>query len=368
MTCACGGASSAPWIDWPDVPLVNELPKPGEVTSSRYRLRVVRCLACGTARVVDPPPPEVIFTPDYPYQSGVSRPFVDHANRFAHALHRRLAAWPVPTFVIDVGSNDGTLAHAIRRPDVAVREVDPARPEAEIQGFFPDVSRGWQGGVWHAITAFNVFAHIPDPRAFAAEAYRLVQSDGWFVVEVSDVADVLAGARLDTVYHEHMWYWSRPGLVRVLESVGFAVRDIETFPAQGGVMRVWAQKAVGPAYAVNTVPLVDDEPWQRALDIWDNRVSILRGVLDDGRRWAAYSAAAKGAMLAYALGDVATRLAYVVDETPDKQGRLTPYGVPIVPPETLDVDPVDGVVILAWNYAREIREKLRRFGGQVVVA
>jgi SAM-dependent methyltransferase len=245
--------------------------------------------------------------------------------------------------------------------------LDPARPEADIKGFFPQATQRspLQFG---AITAFNVFAHTPDPVGFAREAARLLVPDGWFVIEVTEVARLLAGARLDTCYHEHYWYWSRSGLAKVLERQGFAIRQIEVFPAQGGSMRVWAQKAEGPAWVADEGYLCDPDPWVQAESKWAYRVSALANIVRDGKRWAAYGAAAKGVILAYAADLGPNELSYVVDETPDKQGRLTPYGVPIVGPERLLDDPPDGVAILAWNYAREIRAKLRAFGGRVIVA
>jgi SAM-dependent methyltransferase len=326
-------------------------------------LTIDRCTVCGSARVRDPLPPEALFPPDYPYRSGASTPFVEHAKTFAEKLSKRFPS--DERHVLDIGSNDGTLVTVLRDYAYTVG-IDPGRPEADLHWFFPDTSRrpDFWDGKWAAITAFNVFAHVPDPRAFAEEAYRLLQPNGWFVVEVTEIAAILSGARLDTLYHEHMWYWSRTGLTRLLESVGFVIREIETFPVQGGAIRVWAQKADGPPWVTNESYLLDDAPWQRAIDVWDNRVSVLNSLTAAGT-WAGYSAAAKGVMFTHA---AQLPLVYVVDETPDKQGKLTPHGIPIVPPEHLAVDPPDGVVILAWNYAREIREKLRAFKGRVYVA
>jgi SAM-dependent methyltransferase len=372
INCACGGLT-VPWIDWPDVPLVNALTKPGEPPAPRHPLTIDRCTVCGSARVRDPLPPEALFPPDYPYQSGASRPFVEHVRTFATRLQWEVSRFfGAPKYVLDVGGNDGTLARAVNqhhsdtvRSFYAVT-IDPARPEATIQGFFPDATRSsWRSEALHAITAFNVFAHVPDPQAFAEEAYRLLKPNGWFVVEVTEIAAILSGARLDTLYHEHMWYWSRTGLTRLLESVGFVIREVETFPVQGGAIRVWAQKADGPQWVTNESYLLDAAPWQRALDTWDNRISVLTSLVQGGGKWAGYGAAAKGVMFTHA---AQLPLVYVVDETPDKQGKCTPHGIPIVPPEHLAVDPPDGVVILAWNYAREIREKLRAFKGRVYVA
>jgi hypothetical protein len=367
INCACGGLT-VPWIDWPDVPLVNALTKPGEPPAPRHPLTIDRCTVCGSARVRDPLPPEALFPPDYPYQSGASKPFTEHVKAFVQTLQTRGRRTGTPACrltgsVLDIGSNDGTLVDALCATGKAWG-IDPARAEADIQGFFPAVTQDWADDAWGAITAFNVFAHVPDPRAFAVEAYRLLRPNGWFVVEVTEIAAILSGARLDTLYHEHMWYWSRTGLTRLLESVGFVIREIETFPVQGGAIRVWAQKADGPPWVTNESYLLDDAPWQRAVDVWDNRVSVLKSLTATGT-WAGYSAAAKGVVFTHA---AQLPLVYVVDETPDKQGKLTPHGIPIVPPEHLAVDPPDGVIILAWNYAREIREKLRAFKGRVYVA
>lgn len=358
MICPCGG-QTATWVNWPNVPLVNALPQLGGEAPT-YDLDLRRCLACGTIQVANPPPAAVLFPPDYPYQSGPA--FAPHAAQLA----RQLAM--IGGRMLDVGSNDGTLVKAARDMGIHAVGLDASRPEAEIHGFFPHATRDWPGESWRLITALNVFAHIPDPLDFAAEAYRLLERGGIFVVEVSDLARVLAGARLDVLYHEHIWTWGRTGIVETLERVGFDIVTIDGLPAQGGAMRVWARKMGGQARYV-----VKDAPWHRvalfeeALAKWNLRISAIQHMLSDGARWVGYGAAAKGSMFAYHAKLGPAHLGYVVDETPGKQGRLTPYGVPIVPPERLAEDPPEGVLILAWNYATQIREKLRAFAGKVAV-
>jgi methylation protein EvaC len=317
-----------------------------------------RCLACGTLQVIDPPAPEVLFHPDYPYRSGSG--FVEHAAALA-----RIIALRTPLTVLDIGSNDGTFVRALQAEGIAAWGIDATHPAAEIRGFFPAVTVGWNAGSLSMITALNVLAHVPDPKAFAREVARLLMPGGWFIVEVSDLAHVLAGARIDTLYHEHQWTWSRAGLTAVLVQAGLGVQRIEALPAQGGSMRLWVQKGQ-PATWVSEAPyLRTDEPYERAWATWVSRCDAVRACLTG--RWAGYGAAAKGAMFAYHMGFTPTTLAYVIDETVEKHGRLTPWGAPIMPPEHLAIDPPDGVLILAWNYARGIRAKLRDFGGSVLV-
>lgn len=356
MTCPCGGQTAA-WVSWPDVPLVNVLGAEGP----RYPLTLRRCMACGTVQVVDPPPPSVLFPPTYPFQSGSG--FQKHAE----ALARQLAAWSGRT--LDVGSNDGTLVQALRYQGISAYGLDAARPEADFQGFFPEATRSMAAGSWETVTALNVFAHIPDPLAFAREAERLLVPGGWFVVEVVDLARMLLGARLDLLYHEHIWTWSRAGLVEVLEVAGFDIARLEALPTQGGTVRVWARAKMPRTahYVAADPPLHRAALFDEALAKWNLRIEAVRHAISDGGRWAGYGAAAKAAMFAYHAHLGPEHLAYVIDETVAKQGQMTSYGVPIVAPEHLAVDPPDGVLILAWNYAPLIREKLRTFAGKVFV-
>jgi SAM-dependent methyltransferase len=358
MMCPCGGQTAA-WVTYPQVPIVNDLPLPGG-QSLTADLELRRCMACGTVQVINPPPPEVLFPPDYPYQSGVG--FEKHAAELARQLamgHRGE--------LLDIGSNDGTFVRAARAEGFDAVGLDPARPEADYIGFFPVATREFDPGSYDVITALNVFAHIPDPAAFAREACRLLKPRGVFVVEVVDLAKCLAGARLDMFYHEHPWTWSRTGVVTVLEAAGFDVLAIEPLYAQGGSMRVWARPGHTAHYVVNDAPWHKPSLFAEALAKWNLRIDAVRHVISDGGRWAGYGAAAKGHMFAYHAKLGPQNLAYVVDEGKDKQGRMTPYGVPIVAPEHMAVDPPDGVLILAWNYAPLIREKLREYAGWVMV-
>ena len=144
---------------------------------------------------------------------------------------------------------------------------------------------------------------------------------------------------------------------------------METLPAQGGVIRVWARAKMPRTahYVVSDPPLYRAALFDEALAKWNLRIVAVQHALSDGGRWVGYGAAAKAAMFAYHAHLGPEQLAYVIDETREKQGHLTPYDVPIVAPEHLAEDPPDGVLILAWNYAPLIREKLRTFAGKVYV-
>jgi hypothetical protein len=393
---SCGAERLEHVLSLGSLPLANAFvaPDAGETSDETFPLDLVFCSACSLLQLDDTVPPDKLFT-EYPYFSSQSQTFVDHAGELVERVvaDRALGA---SDLAMEIASNDGYLLQHYRDAGVSVLGVDPARnvaQEAERRGvrtipeFFGHelAQRLLADGVRpQVIHANNVLAHVPDIRQFVDGISLLLSDDGVAIIETPYVRDLVDKLEFDTIYHEHVFYYSLASMQALLGASGLTIVDVEHVPVHGGSLRVFAAKN-GSGEVGLRVKALEREEQERGLGSagyyasFSKRVEDARRVIsgflrtlhEEGSRLAGYGAAAKGTMLLNSLTLDEQAVEYVVDSTPYKQGRLIPgVRIPIEPPRHLSEDPTDYVVILAWNFAREIIEQegdyVRR-GGRFIV-
>ncbi len=394
----CGAALTHEACDFGDQPLANNLAPMvvPEAPDPRYPLRVMVCSGCLLAQLERTVDPAAMFGA-YSYLSSVSVFWREHAARFAAMAMDRFALHRT-SLVIEVGSNDGTtLAEFVAR-GIPCLGIDPAAniaPEAEKRGvptmiayFGAPIAAtlAGEGRLADLLFANNVLAHGPELLDFVRGLALVLAPKGVLSIEVPHVLAMLVGDQFDTIYHEHVFYFSATVLDRVLASVGLAVFDVQTLSSHGGSLRVMAQHArtggqpATPALAAiiaaeHGAGLSRPERYRTLADAAARVVGGLRRFLDQARAGsatvAAYGAAAKGTMLLNAAGVTAEELICVADANPLKQGHRIPgCRIPIVPPEAFRATQPDYVVVLPWNIAGEIMQAtsfIGNWGGRFVV-
>jgi SAM-dependent methyltransferase len=362
----------------------------------RFPLDVFLCRSCGHAQLLDVVDPSLLFE-NYVYVSGTSPVFVRHFEEYAADVIGRFAP-PAGGLVVDIGSNDGTLLGFFQRAGYRVLGVDPARAIAErataagietLSEFFtPEraLAIRKERGPAAVVTANNVFAHADDLKGIVEGVRTLLDPrTGVYVFEVSYLVDVYEKTLFDTIYHEHVAYHAVTPLVAFFERAGMQLIDVLRVPSHGGSIRVVVQpagasRAVAPSVAAalsleDRLGVTRPEAFHVLSSRIQERKAALATLLSDlkraGRRIAGYGAPAKATTLMhhFALGGQA--LEYVVDDSPLKQGLFTPgLHVPVVPAVALVDRRPDYLVVLAWNFAPSILEKLasyRNGGGRVIV-
>lgn len=210
-----------------------------------YPLRLMQCDNCDLFQLSYAVDPEELFPADHPYASGNTKALRDH---FA-GLGTLVARLTRPDHLwVDVGANDGTLlsmCNQVRR--VAVEPTDQIRKSNVIAYQEPFTYRTASRilekyGPAQVITATNVYAHVPDPHEVAAAFHKLLAEDGTLIIETHDVASIIDGLQIDTIYHEHLRYYSPGTLARQLAIHGLELRSAEPIPTHGGSFRAFVAK------------------------------------------------------------------------------------------------------------------------------
>lgn len=363
----CGSASLWPFFELGDQPLANDLVPPDQLERTDYRapLTVVRCDDCGHVQLLHTVSPARLFS-EYRFQSGISGGWHQHCTDFAMARTKRQG----PGFVVDIGSNDGTLLTKFQTQGWRVVGIDPAAnlansaPVPTICGYFDGAlaqAVAADHGPADLIIAQNVLGHVDDPIGFLRAAKDLLAPEGELVIEVPDLRRLLATLAFDTIYHEHISYWSIFTLQGAGARAGLALADCLFLPVHGGSLRVTLRRERTPSspWTFGTDDLGTREPFLTFQSRVDEHLQELRDL------WAAatppiwgYGASAKATVLLNALGCVPER---IVDDTPGKQGHYVPgVRVPITGPAGIET--AQTLVLFSWNWAEELQRRARALG------
>jgi hypothetical protein len=391
---ACGTAALRPFLSLGPQPLANAfLRRTDEFAGERFfPLDVYFCQTCSLVQLADVIDPEVLFG-HYIYVTGTSETIAAHNVRYAQVVVDALALGPAD-LVVEIASNDGSLLTCFAEQGVRALGVEPARNIAEMarargidtvnRFFSSEAAREVRAtyGPASAVIGNNVLAHVDDTRDFLAGACALISDRGRVIVEVPYARDMLDRREYDTVYHEHLCYFSVTALARLGSEVGLGVVRVDRVPVHGGSIRVWFAKDTPHATAVELLMEEERRTGLTTFAAWEafgraaveNRTALrllLEQLHGDGRTVAGYGAPAKGNTLLNFCGIDTALLPYTVDRNPLKVGAMTPgMHIPVLPVDTLLARMPDYVLILAWNFADEIVRQQRQYqerGGRFIL-
>ena len=392
-TCrACHADGLVEILSLGNMPPANALLRPTELLlpEPKFPLTLNLCPSCGMVQLGHVVPAELLYR-SYLFFTSTSRVMVEHFGDLMNDAADRFV--PPGGLVVEIGSNDGTALSSIRRRDVRVLGIDPARNIAVMSASrgVPTVSEFFTeplaheirrvAGPAHLIVACNVLGHIDQLDDTFAGIRTLLADNGALVFEVPYLRDLLDRCEYDTVYHEHLSYFAIRPILTLLSRHGLRLAHVQSFPVHGGTIRITAVPGQGASD--------DATAWiQREIDArlnqratYDTFVATaqshrdgLRKTLIDlraqGRRVLGYGAPAKAAVVLNYCGIGLDLLPAVIDSTPAKQGWCIPgTRQPILPPSAIESQRPDVFLLLAWNHAHEIMSRESAFrarGGRFI--
>jgi SAM-dependent methyltransferase len=379
-------------LELADTPLANEFVAADNLYQSqdKFPLYLARCRSCGHVQLPVVVDPARLFS-SYVYVSGTSQSFVDHFERYAHKVIQTYSLKP-GDLVVEIGSNDGTLLRFFKQAGMQVLGVDPAQEIAKtatVRGI-ETICEFFNGGTAELIKskyglaklviANNVFAHADDLHEIAQATKSLLDPlVGHFIFEVQYLVDLVEDTLFDMVYHEHLSYHSLEPLISFFNILDMRVMDVERVNTHGGSIRVSVSTNLSND---NVTPHVSElinfehqHLTQAAFNSLSQRVEDsangLKSLLNSSTgKVVGYGAPAKLTTLMYQFKLKSTDFAYIVDDSPWKQGLFTPgLHIPVVSSQQMQEpsNRPDHIVIFAWNFADSIAKKFPEFSGKFIV-
>jgi C-methyltransferase C-terminal domain/Putative zinc binding domain/Methyltransferase domain len=395
---SCGSAKLSLVLSLGATPLANALltTEDLERPEPRFPLDLVFCENCSLVQITETVPPEQLFR-SYLYFSSFSETMLAHARDLSDRFQRDLALG-ASSLVVEVASNDGYLLQYYKHAGIPVLGIEPAENVARVaieQRGIPTLSEFFgvrlaralatEGRRADLLHANNVLAHVADLPGFVEGIREMLADEGVAALEFPYLGDMIARSEFDTIYHEHLCYFSLGALVHLFARSGLKAIDVERIPIHGGSLLLTVARTSSMRPPQPSVAALLNEEHARGMDGLDfyrgfaRRVDSLkeelRGLLNrlkrEGHHLAAYGAAAKGSTLLNTFGIGRETLDFVVDRSPHKQGLFMPgVRLPIGPPTQLVERMPSFALLLTWNFAEEIlaqQAEYRSKGGQFIV-
>lgn len=386
------------FIDLHNAPASNSFLKKEQLNEPEvyYPLKVMVCHSCFLVQVDEVKSSESIFNNEYVYFSSYSTTWLAHARKYVEMATERFQLGATSS-VMEIASNDGYLLQYFLEKQIPVLGIEPTRNTAEvaIKKGIPTITEFFgtelatqlvkEGKQADLFLGNNVLAHVPDIVDLVKGMKIVLKPEGVITMEFPHLLQLVSQNQFDTIYHEHFSYLSLYTIQKIFAAQGLTIFDVEELPTHGGSLRIFAkheqstrhsisdqvekvlQKELGDG--INNLAYYKNFQ-QRAFNVKLELLNFLVDQKKNGKRVAAYGAAAKGNTLLNYCGVKRDLIEYVVDANPNKQEKLLPAShIPVVNETYLKQQQPDFVLILPWNIKEEIVKQLdyiREWGGKFV--
>jgi hypothetical protein len=370
------------------MPPVNQMVPIGAIQKQQiwFPTNLMYCSNCELVQLGLAVDPVIIFPPEYPYTSGMTRILRDNfANLYAESS--KILGLTKNDLAIDIGSNDGTLISNFQKGGHRILGIEPTdvakiandRGIPTLQRYFSkEVAREVKDkhGTAKVVTAANCFAHIEDVHAIVEGIVEMLAPDGVFISESHYLIGLVDDLQYDTVYHEHLRHYTVGSLAYLLGMHGLEVFHATKIPTHGGSIRVYAARKGSHPVQPSVKQLLDSEPvgeamrerlktFRRDVMLSKERLhALIRDVKEKGGRICGISAPSRASTLVNYVGLDSNTIDYVCEiEGSLKIGKCMPGTlIPVVEESKMFEDQPDCAIILSWHIADELAPKLRAKG------
>ncbi|MEK9151257.1 MAG: class I SAM-dependent methyltransferase [Patescibacteria group bacterium] len=380
-----------------DMPMVNNFLTSYQLDQPelKFPLTVVFCPKCGMVETLEVVNPSLMYT-NYVYISTFSKTMADHFDKLAQSLIARFGMTS-RSLVVEMGSNDGLFLKKFKKYGVKVLGVDPAKNLAKIANqegietldtFFSKKIADKivkEKGQASLVIGTNVFAHIDDLDDVLKGLNVVLKDDGIFVAEFPYLVDLVQGVQFDTIYHEHLSYFSMKPLAHLFKRFNLELFDVERTPVHGGSVIIYVKRKGAESSQTARLKrlLVEEERLgiheKKTLDAFAKKVLIIKrdlnklliGLKKRKKKVVGFGAPAKGNILLNYCGIDGKLIDYLTDNIPYKHGLYAPRThLQVFPQERVAEEQPDYLLLLPWNFKKEILRKLasyRKKGGKVII-
>lgn len=385
--CAvCGNEHLNTVMGYGDVPLAGDFPSLEELNSDKkYNLDLQFCSKCSLVQTNSIIEADNLFK-DYRYMSSIG--LSKHFTEVARLIKERYN----PSNLLEIGSNDGVLLIPLMKLGINCVGVDPAINISKVakekgcnvyNDYFNEnfVDKENLHNKFDYIVANNCFAHIDDIHSIVKGVKKALKPNGYFSVEVHYIRDLVEQNQYETVYHEHLYYWSITALRELFKQYDMTIVDVDEIPIHGGSIRVFIKNSVEDSnkkileyydkeekLGLTSLSYFNDFG-KSSLNHINEVKDLLKNLKTQGYKIAGYGASGRGNIFCNLCDITPNIVDYIVDESPERIGRfIAGTHIPIVSPQHMMENKPDYVFIFAWNYSKMIINKLKGNGYKYIVA
>lgn len=385
----CGGDRLSSLLFIGHVPPVNTMPPVGSKPDAelRFPLEMLRCEECSLVQIGYDVDQRILFPHSYPYLSGTTRILRDNFRHLAETCQKR-GEFTAGDLVVDIGANDGTLLAPFKELGCKVLGVEPSqaadvalsRGIAMLKGYFSQETAArvvLEHGRPRIVTAANVFAHITDIHSIVRAIKAMMQPGGIFISENHYLLGLIETLQYDTIYHEHLRYYSVGSLAQLFARHDLEIFHVERIPTHGGSVRVFTAEKGARAIEPSVAALLEQERGygledgkalgdfrQRVLQSKLDLLAMLAAVKRKGERVFGVGAPSRASTLVTYVGLDAGTIDCVVEvKGSHKLDKYMPgTRIPVLDEEKLYGEQPEYALLLSWHIADELAENLRKRG------
>ena len=383
MKCRVCAGQTEPVIDFGDMPIANAFLSNSEESTYRFRMKTSFCSTCALFQLENQPNPELMFHDQYPFFTGLSSAMKLHFGELVSSYLDDSHKKTENLFVVEIGSNDGTLLEFVKEKNVRHLGIDPSPNvvesslrkgvSAEVGFFGKEVSKDVKNrhGKADFIFAANVICHIPEIVDFAEGICELLDKEGLFVFEEPYIGSMLSKTSYDQIYDEHVFIFGALSVRNIFERVGLKLVDAIPQSTHGGSMRyvIMHENQKDVSKGAQKILQGEIDAGFGSINVYQDFAAVcetrrlefkelLTRLKSQGAKVAGYAATSKSTTVLNYCSIGSDLVQYISDSTLEKQGKFTPgTHIPVISHEEMRLNPPEYLILFAWNHEKEILAK-----------